>query len=473
MKDLLEHLPGPVTDWMIGSADERRFASGETLIRTGEPTPAIFLLLEGVVRVASPDGSGIATVGPGGLLGEMSFADASPASADVVAAEAGLALEMPRERLRAQLERDPALAASFYRALAATISARLRLTNARLNAAGEERRTDGDPAAGRLFAAVDEWKALLVRLDRLAMREGAIPEDGYREFAACAVGLMGASHEALGPASLLSEAMREELGARLQRELLPYVLTTETAERFYSKPRGYAGDYLAIDMIYRAEPRGAGRIGPLVDRLFLETPPAVAVRNRRSLVAEEILQTVRGKGPGPARVACLASGPAREVLDAYAALEEPARLRATLLDIDLQALALVDEACARLKLSSHVVLANENLLALFLGRGKTSLPPQDLIYSIGITDYLNDKLFLKLLDFCHARLAPGGRVIVGNFHPRNPAREFMDHVLEWKLIHRSEEEMHRLFEASAFGRTCTRIVFEASGIDLFAECVKT
>ena len=54
-----------------------------------------------------------------------------------------------------------------------------------------------------------------------------------------------------------------------------------------------------------------------------------------------------------------------------------------------------------------------------------------------------------------------GRVILGNFHPNNYCKELMDYVLEWRLIHRSEEDMHRLFTYSAFGRSCTRIQFEA------------
>jgi hypothetical protein len=41
-----------------------------------------------------------------------------------------------------------------------------------------------------------------------------------------------------------------------------------------------------------------------------------------------------------------------------------------------------------------------------------------------------------------------------------------------KLIHRTEDDLHRLFAASAFGRPCTRIRFEAEGVNMFAECVK-
>ena len=48
----------------------------------------------------------------------------------------------------------------------------------------------------------------------------------------------------------------------------------------------------------------------------------------------------------------------------------------------------------------------------------------------------------------------------------------MDHVLEWKLVHRDEDDMNALFRASAFGTRCTRIQYEPLGINLFAECVK-
>ncbi len=76
------------------------------------------------------------------------------------------------------------------------------------------------------------------------------------------------------------------------------------------------------------------------------------------------------------------------------------------------------------------------------------------------------------MDYAHALLRPGGRLMLGNFHPINPSRAIMEHVLEWKLIHRTEEDLHRLFAASKFGRPCTKLQFEAEGVNLFAECVK-
>ena len=48
----------------------------------------------------------------------------------------------------------------------------------------------------------------------------------------------------------------------------------------------------------------------------------------------------------------------------------------------------------------------------------------------------------------------------------------MDHILDWKLIHRTEEDMNRLYAASSFGQACTDIRFEAAGVNMFAECIK-
>jgi extracellular factor (EF) 3-hydroxypalmitic acid methyl ester biosynthesis protein len=129
----------------------------------------------------------------------------------------------------------------------------------------------------------------------------------------------------------------------------------------------------------------------------------------------------------------------------------------------------VDGLRRKRRLTGQITLRNENLIALILGRVKLELPPQDLVYSIGLIDYLNDKLVEKTLNYAHSVLAPGGRVILGNFHPRNPAKEFMDYVFDWKLIHRSEDDMHRLFRRSAFSMPCSRVLFEEGGIDLFAE----
>jgi SAM-dependent methyltransferase len=270
----------------------------------------------------------------------------------------------------------------------------------------------------------------------------------------------------------LNETIREEVGARLQREILPYILLTKSAERVYSKPRGYAGDFLTIDIMYQNQPDGTGRLGPLLDKCFQELPAAKAVRNRRGLLAEYIQETLKETEGKTAKVTSLACGPAAEIFDAFETLEDKSRLHATLIDIDLQALAFVSDKANRLSLTPRMDLVNGNLVYLATGRQELKTKPQDLVYSIGLIDYFSDKFVILLLNYVHKLLRPGGKVLLGNFHPQNSTRAMMDYILDWKLIHRSEEDMNRLFQTSNFARPCTDIRFEPEGINLFAECIK-
>ena len=51
------------------------------------------------------------------------------------------------------------------------------------------------------------------------------------------------------------------VGARVFRDAFPYLMMSALFQRSYTKPRGYAGDFETIEMIYKAEPSGAGPIG--------------------------------------------------------------------------------------------------------------------------------------------------------------------------------------------------------------------
>ena len=48
----------------------------------------------------------------------------------------------------------------------------------------------------------------------------------------------------------------------------------------------------------------------------------------------------------------------------------------------------------------------------------------------------------------------------------------MDHLLDWKLIHRDEVEMKSLAATSGYSLNKTQIRFEPSGVNLFAISTK-
>ena len=236
------------------------------------------------------------------------------------------------------------------------------------------------------------------------------------------------------------------------------------------KPRGYAGDFLTINWMYDEQAGGVAPLGPLIDDLFLKRPAPQAVRNRRAILVEEIGLTLERYG-GSASVTSLACGPAQEIFDVFRA-NPTLKLKATLIDIDFEALAFVAQRRDKAGLNKSMRLEHANLVYLATGRHQLDLNDQQLVYSVGLIDYFADQFVIALLNWIHSCLASGGKVILGNFHNQNPDRAFMDLVLDWKLIHRSEEDMHRLFKDSKFGRSCNEIRYEQEGINMFASCVK-
>lgn len=127
-------------DWMAAAGVRHDAPAGTTLIREGVPAQDVFVVIEGLlgVRTARTGAADLAQLRSGEIVGEMSFVDARPPSASVVALEPSLLLAIPRAALADKLERDVAFAARFYRSLAVFLSDRLRATSGRLGFGGSD-----------------------------------------------------------------------------------------------------------------------------------------------------------------------------------------------------------------------------------------------------------------------------------------------------------------------------------------------
>jgi SAM-dependent methyltransferase len=275
----------------------------------------------------------------------------------------------------------------------------------------------------------------------------------------------------------VADALREHdqcevIGRYVVRETFPYFMLGDLNERAYRKPRGYAGAYATIEMLYTDRASGRGRLGPLIDRWTRELAAARAVKNRRALMAHAIDDVAgRWSGTSAVRVTSLAAGPARELFDVLAT-PVGTNVFATCIDIDQEALRYAAQRARQLGVANRFRFARDNVVRLCQDRGRTVLEPQALIYSIGLTDYLRDAHVVDLINWAYDRLLPGGTLIIGNVVPSNPTRTYMDHMLDWVLIHRSAEELRELFARSRFGTTPVCLRTEPAGVDLFAYCSK-
>ncbi|MEA2626892.1 MAG: thioredoxin reductase, partial [Candidatus Binatota bacterium] len=101
--------------------ETRAYAAGERLVRTGEPSPGMFVILAGEVAVTQHNVLGredpIVTFGPGGFMGELAQLSGRPSLVDAVASTATEVLVVPSQRLRDVLVTEAELGERIMRAL--------------------------------------------------------------------------------------------------------------------------------------------------------------------------------------------------------------------------------------------------------------------------------------------------------------------------------------------------------------------
>jgi extracellular factor (EF) 3-hydroxypalmitic acid methyl ester biosynthesis protein len=277
--------------------------------------------------------------------------------------------------------------------------------------------------------------------------------DMERAFEACETHII----EQWRPLWLLgNDLARAVMGDRERRQITKeyteLVLTPEMRQgaiwdRSYQKPLGYPGDFEMMNQVYDWQRLGSGVYERLIHRVGLEV--AECIRTRMVVVQDKIAETVDRKAQGgPARILSLGCGPAREV-ERYLDSPEAAQAHAafTLIDQEQAALSQAYERTYPKFLQSqgriHVQCLNISFVNILRGTGGIDkLPPQDLIYSVGLLDYLADRRAAQLVHRLYKVLAPGGTLIIGNMNETPLSNLWpMEFIADWTLEYRDHAQM--------------------------------
>ena len=109
-------LPRELLDPLLARGEERAYGDGELLMRRGEPADALFLVLEGTVRVERP--GRLTRLVPGDLVGEIEVLAGGPRIANIHAGGPVRVLRVPRDALLVALEADSRAAMVLIEVLA-------------------------------------------------------------------------------------------------------------------------------------------------------------------------------------------------------------------------------------------------------------------------------------------------------------------------------------------------------------------
>ncbi|MCA0239658.1 MAG: class I SAM-dependent methyltransferase [Proteobacteria bacterium] len=206
------------------------------------------------------------------------------------------------------------------------------------------------------------------------------------------------------------------------------------------KPRGYPGDATLMDFAYGHESIHAHieAAGPIASSIYAATFGAKqsrSARERVELLRDEIEVMAARR---PITAISVASGHAREL----EALSESTRTQIvsfTAIDLDPASLEQARKCAGSIafKPIRRNVVKDELATA----------GPGDLVYSLGLFDYLVDKHANAVLDKMLALTLPGGKCIVANLAPDAANLGYCEAIMDWWMITRNEEKMLELGSA--------------------------
>jgi len=240
------------------------------------------------------------------------------------------------------------------------------------------------------------------------------------------------------------------------RNMISTVLNNDTLfGHTYKKPYGYAGDFLLIEKIYQKYESKDEHYRKW-DRFYHSHDATEAVRNRKKYciqVLEELSSTKQSS-----HVLMLGSGPTTDVNE-YFEKNKPDNIRFDLLDIDAKAIEYASN-------KNDKYLDQLNFIKANVIKFNTE-NHYDLIWSAGLFDYLDDRLFVYLLKRFSNNLREGGQIIIGNFSPSNPTIKVMEVMTEWFLNYRNEEHLQNLAQEADIAKQRISVEKEPLGINLF------
>ena len=468
---------------LIEKAQVASYQQHDVILREGRLSQAIYLVRKGIVRVeraASGRDVAIAFLQPGEVFGEMSFLERVPTSAAIIAQEDVEVCILNEQNLYSLLTSVPGLSDRFYQSLAHNLSSRLRQANSliahlmrrvqvcpkydtqRTGQAGQ------DSIPPELIGETELFKENLYSIEEKIRSKKLTEAEAQADINKVCNMLTNSFRE-----QIISEPkIKKAIGTYIFRETFPFYMLSSFIDRAFRKPGNLASDSYITELLSQNEPEGDGHLGIYLDRWIRSLPTCMALKNRGGIITETIKQLAENwTANDPMPVTSLASGSASEILDLYFQTSPP-NVRVTCIDLNHQDLSSAANMAHKWDFRHHLSFIQDNLFLLSEGYSHIDIPPQQMIYSVSMANYLRDRELIRILDWIYDRLLPNGMVIIGNFHSANPDRVVLEHILEWHSIYRSAEDLEKLFSHSKFRSLPVSIQSDEYGVELFVVCNK-
>jgi extracellular factor (EF) 3-hydroxypalmitic acid methyl ester biosynthesis protein len=248
---------------------------------------------------------------------------------------------------------------------------------------------------------------------------------------------------------------------RFRAAIQPWFSQSWFMNHAVTKPRGYAGDYLMLTAVYERKTRSLG-FGGYLDRYFLATELGTSVPIRLAMAREFLKEEALRRNE--MTVLNIASGPGREYQGGWD-LPADCRVRVFCVDQDDAALDHIRQVVMP-TLPYTLELECVKYNALKMGNSEANIEVfgrPDVVYSIGLCDYIPDRLMIRLLRGWRETAAEGGVVYVAFKDCLKYDKAKYQWLVDWYFYQRTTEECRALFEQAGYDLDTLELTRDATG----------
>lgn len=223
-----------------------------------------------------------------------------------------------------------------------------------------------------------------------------------------------------------------------------FVYQGELVRRGYEKPKGFPSDYGIIEMVYDNYSPSKG-VGYIYDKYLLNDDYILAIRNRKDVMKRELFTYINQNSNSKIDILNLASGSAREIRELFLKdnFSTNKKINFTLVDYDEDALKFSKNRLSKILGNISFRYIRENVLNFIRDYDEyiKILGKFDLIYSIGLVDYIPDLLLRELLKFCINLLNLNGELVIAHKDIKTYKSLASDWFCDWTFYPRNKSDL--------------------------------
>jgi extracellular factor (EF) 3-hydroxypalmitic acid methyl ester biosynthesis protein len=248
-----------------------------------------------------------------------------------------------------------------------------------------------------------------------------------------------------------------------RKETDPWMRLSWFGDRARSKPSGFAGDYEMLIKLYDGKTPATG-LGGYIDLCLVDLPLARAVRARLKAAKAFLIDEIERRRTG-VRILDIASGPGREFHD-WPQLPKENPIEVIAIDNDPVAIQHVQQHVipriqggTKLDVVRYNALRTRNSKATVEKFGRF-----DIIYSVGLFDYLTDDHLIGMFSGLRDSLNNNGVMYIAFKDTEQYDKTPYQWHLDWFFYQRTEQDVLNIYERAGFAVEEMETTRDATGI---------